>query len=166
MLLRFWRPGSRFILCMLALTALIALAACQQSGPANTVPTNSPGSAPSSSSARNHVPAGTRPQFVRVTFTAATTYDQARALLTSVGQIPYPWACSDLYFDGTPSPAAGQYSVRPVTTPPPSAEQDTPEAYAASHQFLVPYPTEQQMNQIAASDAVVSLDAVRLPACL
>ena len=98
MLLRFWRPGSRVMFCVLILTALIALAACQQSGPANTAQTSSPGSAPSSSSARNHVPAGTRPQFVRVTFTAATTYDQARALLTSVGQIPYPWACSDLYF--------------------------------------------------------------------
>lgn len=116
MLLRFWRPGSRFILCMLALTALIALAACQQSGLENTVQTNSPGSAPGSGSARNHVPAGTRPQFVRVTFTAATTYDQARALLASVGQIPYPWTCSDLSVDSTPWPVAGQYSVLPVTT--------------------------------------------------
>jgi hypothetical protein len=162
MRLRFRRPGSRVLFCILTLTALVALAACQPQSPATA---QSGSNNTNNASARNHVPAGTRPQFVRVTFTTSTTYDQARALLTSVGQVAYPWSCSGFSFDGTLSPT-GQLSVQPVTTPPPSAEQDTPEMFAASHQFLVPSPTEQQMNQIAASDEVVALDAVQLPPCL
>jgi hypothetical protein len=148
----------------LALALLVVLAACQPgnaSGTAQTSATATPGSA----SARNHVPAGERPQFARITFTTSTSYDQARALLASVGQTPFPWACSDLYF-GTPTPTVGMYRVLPGTTPPPSAEQDTPAAYAASHQFLVAFPTSQQLSQIAASDEVAAIDPLRLPPCL
>jgi hypothetical protein len=175
MLRYFWQSAGRAIaprLCArkqysllgaLAIALLIAITACQPGGSSQAG--NAAGSTPGSPAGRNHVPAGTRPQFARVTFTAATTYEQARALLTSVGTVPYPWACSDLYF-GTPTPTGGLYSALPLTTPPPSAEQDTPEAFAASHQFLVAYPTGQQINRIAASNLVVSIDGLRLPACL
>ncbi|HLW02206.1 MAG TPA: hypothetical protein VKT82_26360 [Ktedonobacterales bacterium] len=146
----------------LALVVLVSLAACQPGGASNS---GAAGVTASASSGRNHVPPGTRPQFARVTFTAATSYDQARALLTSIGQTPYPWACSDLYF-GTPWPQIRQQGAAPLTTPPPSAEQDTPAAFAASHQFLLPDPTQQQISQLAASNLVSAIDAARLPACL
>jgi hypothetical protein len=141
----------------LALVVFVPLAACQPLG-----------ASPSATASRapvDHVPVDTRPQFARVTFTASTSYDQARALVTSVGQTPYPWACSDLYF-GSPTPVSGQLRIAPLTTPPPSAEQDTPAAYAASHHFLLPYPTQQQLSQLANSQQVTAIDAVRLPACL
>ena len=112
MRLRFRRPWSRILFFILVLITLLAFAACQPQSPATT--TQSGSNNTNNASARNHVPAGTRPQFVRVTFTMSTTYDPARALLISVGQIAYPWSCSDLYFDGTPSPT-GQLSVQPVT---------------------------------------------------
>jgi hypothetical protein len=145
------------LLCALALALLVAVAACQSGGSSNA-------DQHSAAAARNHVPAGTRPQFATVKFTTATTYEQARALLTSVGTVPYPWACSDAYF-GAPAPLSRPRSALPLTTPPPSPEQDTPAVFAISHQFVLNYPTERQINQLAASNLVVSIDADRLPAC-
>ncbi|HEU5367905.1 MAG TPA: hypothetical protein VFU69_05560 [Ktedonobacterales bacterium] len=163
--LRIFALKRRLLMGALALAMLVVVAACQPGGASNAGQRSAAGSTTGSAAARNHVPPGTRPQFARVTFTTATTYEQARALLTSIGTVPYPWACSDLYF-GTPSPLSGLRSLSPLTTPPPSAEQDTPEAYAASHQFLLAYPTGQQINQIAVSNLVVAIDGLRLPACL
>ncbi len=153
----------RLLMGALALALLVAVAACQPGGASSA--SSTAGSTPGSAAARNHVPSGTRPQFARVTFTAATTYEQARALLTSIGTVPYPWACSDLYF-GTPTPGSGLHNIAPLTTPPPSAEQDTPDAYAASHRFLVAYPALKQLDQLAASNLVAAIDGLRLPACL
>jgi len=41
-----------------------------------------------------------------------------------------------------------------------------PAVFAVSHQFVIVYPTQQQLSQIATSSQVTALDVVRLPACL
>ncbi len=164
MFLSLWRQRRRVMAAALALTLFFAIAACQpgyqaSAGQQPTTTTDTSGGA-----GHNHVPAGSRPQWVRVTFTPSTSYTQARALISSVGTVPYPWACNPLY-DQTPTPIAGQVHVRPVTTPPPSSLQDTPEVFAVTHQFILQYPRPTYLDQLAASSLVVSLDVVNLPHC-
>jgi hypothetical protein len=85
--------------------------------------------------------------FASITYTTSTTYEQAVALLQSVGQTPYPWTCDD------PS----------MPTPPPAEQQRA--AYAASYQLLVSYPRDDQLNQLAASPQVRSVDVATLSMC-
>jgi hypothetical protein len=111
----------------------------------------------------NLVPTGTLPQFVLVTFMASTTYEQALALFKSVGQPPYPWACGISAQEGANSRYTdAQLSPAPLSTRPPSPEVDTPEVFARTHQFLISYPTQQQLDQFASSPLVASMYAVRL----
>jgi len=93
------------------------------------------------------VPPGTFVLFASVTFTGATTYEQAAALLGEDGTTPYPWICDD-----------------PRTSVPPPPDQQRA-AFAASHQLLLSYPTDDQLNRLASSALVLSVDAAHLYMC-
>jgi hypothetical protein len=88
----------------------------------------------------NHVPPGTFQLFASITFTPSTTFDQAVAILKAAGQTPYPWICDD-----------------PRTPVPPSLAQQRTE-FLSSHQLRLSYPNDNQLNQIASSPQVVSVD--------
>ncbi len=107
-------------------------------------PSPTPISAPSP---RNHVPPGTFVLFASVTFTGATTYEQAVAVLREAGVTPYPWTCDD---PRTP-------------VPPPPDEQRA--AFAASHQLRLSYPTDDQLNRLPSSALVVPVDAAVVYMC-
>jgi hypothetical protein len=85
--------------------------------------------------------------FASVTFTGATTYEQAVALLSEAGTIPYPWTCDD-----------------PRTPVPPPPDQ-LRAAFASSHQLLLSYPMDDQVNRLAASTLVLSVDVAPLYMC-
>ena len=101
----------------------------------------------SSPSPRNHVPPGTFVLFASVTFTSATTYEQAVALLSEAGTTSYPWTCDD-----------------PRTPVPPPPDQ-LRAAFASSHQLLLSYPMDDQLNRLASSALVLSVDATPMSMC-
>lgn len=101
----------------------------------------------SSPSPRNHVPPGTFVLFASVTFTSATTYEQAVALLSEAGTTSYPWTCDD-----------------PRTPVPPPPDQ-LRAAFATSHQLRLSYPTDDQLNRLASSALVLSVDATPMSMC-
>jgi hypothetical protein len=82
--------------------------------------------------------------FASITFTSATTFDQAVAVL---GGALYPWTCDD----------------PPTPVPPSPADQRA--AFTGSHMLLVSYPTWDHLVQIAASPLVVSVDGTSLYQC-
>jgi hypothetical protein len=101
----------------------------------------------SAAASRNHVPPSSSPLFASITYAPSTAYDQAVSLLRSVGQTPYPWTCDD-----------------PRAPIPPPAEQQRA-AYASSHQLLVSYPSDDQLNRLAALPQVRSVDVAILYMC-
>jgi CRISPR/Cas system endoribonuclease Cas6 (RAMP superfamily) len=101
----------------------------------------------STPASRNHVAPEVHPLFVQISFTKNTTYEQAVALLQQVGAFPYPWNCDD--------------PRNP--TPPTTAQQQA--NFSSSHSLLFSYPTQAQLNTLAASDLVSSIDAVALVMC-
>jgi hypothetical protein len=84
------------------------------------------------------------PLFVSITFTPATTFDQAVAVL---GGALYPWTCDD-----------------PRTPVPPSLDEQRA-IFAGSHTLLISYPTWERLVQVAASPLVVSVDGTALYQC-
>ena len=93
-----------------------------------------------SSAPRNHVPSGSSPLFVSITFTTSTTFDQAVAILKTAGGTPYPWTCDD-----------------PRTPVPPSLAQQRAD-FLSSHQLRLSYPDDNQLQLIASSPQVASVD--------
>jgi len=84
------------------------------------------------------------PLFVSVTFTSATTFDQAVA---TVRAALYPWNCDE---PRTP-------------VPPPVSEQQA--LFAGSHTLFLSYATWDFLVGIAASPLVVSVDGTALSPC-
>ena len=97
---------------------------------------------------RNHVPKDVAALFVQVTFTTDTTYDQAVALLQRVGALTTAWNCDDPPPDSTP----------------PTTEQ-LRAGFGGDHTLLISYPTQDQLNTLAASDLVTSIDVVGVTMC-
>jgi hypothetical protein len=127
--------------------ALLALSACQQQNSPLVPHSMTPSQTPLPLH-RNHVTPGTYPLFVRITFTETTTYEQATATLQAAGQNEYPWTCDD---PRTP-------------VPPPLADRRA--AFAASNFLLISYPMDDnQLDQLAASAQVVSVDAYPVYMC-
>jgi hypothetical protein len=89
------------------------------------------------------------PLFVRITFTPATSYAQAVALLEAGpgARAPYPWTC-----DEPRSP-----------TPPPLSDRQA--AYAASHSLLLSYAVWDELVWIASAPQVVSVDGTYVYPC-
>jgi hypothetical protein len=131
--------------------AVLSLAACQASfsprAGGGASPSPSPSITAGDASSRNHVTPGSAPLFVRVTFTSATTFDQATAILQSAGQAPYPWTCDD-----------------PRTPTPPSLDEQRA-AFNASHYLFISYAQDSSLNQIASDGRVLSIDAAPMFMC-
>ena len=102
----------------------------------------------STPASRNHVPTNVAALFVQITFTKNTTYDQAIALLQQVGTGTNPWNCDD----------------PPRNATPPTAEQQRAD-FESGHTLLISYPTQDQLNQLAQSDLVTSIDAIGVTMC-
>lgn len=84
------------------------------------------------------------PLFARITFTSSTTYEQAVGILE---REPYPWDCDE--------PRS--------FVPPPLAERRA--AFSGSHTLLISYPTWEELQRIASSAQVISVDGTPLYPC-
>jgi hypothetical protein len=115
---------------------LVALAAC------------APGARTPAPASRNHVPKDVAALFVQITFTNDTTYDQAAALLQQVGSFPSLWNCDDPPRNATPPTPAQQRA-----------------GFDSGHTLLISYPTQDQLNTLAQSDLVTSIDAIGVTMC-
>ncbi len=145
---------SRFVLPKLPLLAalLLLLAAC---APGRVAPATLHSSTPTATTASTRTTADALsrihnaspdyiPLFASITFTRATTYDQATAILQ--GHV-YPWTCDE--------PRSN--------VPPPPAEQRA--NFAAWHGLLMSYPTWDELVRIASSPQVVSVEGTALYPC-
>jgi hypothetical protein len=84
------------------------------------------------------------PLFASVTFTVDTTYDQATAILR--GHV-YPWTCDEPRSNEPPSPAVQQTN------------------FAAWHGLLMSYPVWDELERIASSPQVISVEGTALYPC-
>lgn len=131
----------RALIVVLALTLLMTTSACQQGRLAQNPPT--PGG---TSSQRNHVHDPSTLS-VSVTFTASTTYDQAVTAFKAAGENLYPWNCDD-----PRTPTAPSVSQQRIT-------------FASSHMLFIFYPTFPELDTLAASPQVLSIDPYPLSMC-
>lgn len=144
-------PRSKVITGVLVgLCLALALAACQPVGSASGTPGSA---APTRPPAPINVPPGYQ-GLVRITFSAATTYDQAVSILQSAGMKLQ-----------VPCPNPGPITVEPPVTPRPISQQDS---FAHTHTLTaigVPHLTRALLNQVASSAQVTAIEKAPLVAC-
>jgi hypothetical protein len=91
----------------------------------------------------------TTPLFVRITFTPATTYEQAVSIVQS-GPTPanvHPWNCDD------------------PRSPTPPATADLKATFDESHTLVLSYAPWDALTRIAAAQQVISIDPAALYQC-
>lgn len=146
-------PVKLLLLAVLLLAVLLLLvAACAPGAVSSLTPTASVPLSPTPSPtiaadalSRIHNASPTYiPLFASITFTVDTTFDQATAILR--GHV-YPWTCDE--------PRSND--------PPPLAEQRA--NFAAWHGLLMSYPTWDELEHIASSPQVVSVEGTPLYPC-
>jgi hypothetical protein len=145
------RANGRVWLAGLLLTAALGMGACAATpgDAAHAGATHTPTRIADPQARIHNVTPDNIPLFVRITFTDATTYAQAVAILESgpSGEGPDPWGCDD---------------PRTPTPPPPNVQEAV---YNASHTLLLSYPTWDELLWAASSPQVVSVDAATVYMC-
>lgn len=136
-------PSQSWRLMFAALLVLFfGLAACTPSS------THSSTAAPSITvnplSRIHNVTSNSLPFFAKVTFTPATSFEQAVAIL---GSAPYPWDCDD-----------------PRTPVPPSTDEQRA-AFTTFHTLFIEYASWDRLTHIASSPHVISIDGAALYQC-